>query len=67
MRGNLIRAFIGMVCIKCRCTFDNAEYECLIVLMTFLTSMELTPDVGIETNINRFYMKPSSLTKIGIL
>jgi hypothetical protein len=31
--------------------------------MMFLTSMELTPDTGIETNINRFYGEFSTVPR----
>ena len=63
MRRRLIESFIKIVSVECRCRFDKAEYECLLVLMMFLTSMELTPDTGIETNINRFYGEFSTVPR----
>ena len=55
MRRRLIESFIKIVSEECRGRFDKVENECLVKLMMFLTSMELTPDTGVEANINRFY------------
>jgi hypothetical protein len=63
VRHRLTGSFIRMVYMECRCSFDKAEYECLIALIMFITSMTLTPDVGIETNINRFYGEFSTVPR----
>ena len=52
-----------MVCLESRCTLDPAEYECLLQLMLFLENTDITPDHGIESDINRYYGEFHTLSR----
>ena len=62
-RISLLRSFINMICLESRCTLDPAEHQCLLCLMSFIISREITAEYGIESNINRYYGEFHTLSR----
>jgi hypothetical protein len=61
--NRLVESFIIMVSLECNRTFDPAEYECLVMLLTFLCSSKPSLKTGVAVDTNTYYGEFSTIPR----
>ena len=67
MKGTLVKSFIDIVLLECRQHLDPAEYECTLLLLSFIVSKVMDTPSGIQTTIDSMYPEFSTITVFGAL
>jgi hypothetical protein len=56
MKRTLVKSFIDIVLLECRQHLDPAEYECTLLLLSFIVSDVMNTPSGIQTTIDSMYI-----------